>query len=132
MTPLAFTIPKRLWLSSNRPARNLAYRSRLVRALHQIAIDAASEIDMEPIDERVHAIWTIHYPRGVGWQHGDASNAHPTTKALLDGLVLGGWLRGDGPRYVRPETYDRGPNLTTPGDHRIVLELTPLETPTSW
>lgn len=129
MTTLAFTVPKRLWLSSNRPVLNVGHRGRIVRALHQIAIDAAAEIDMEPIDVRVHTVWTIHYPKGVGWQHGDAANAHPTTKALLDGLVEGGWLQGDGPRYVRPETFDRGPNLTIPGDHLVALELTPLEAP---
>lgn len=123
-TTLSFTIPKRLWLSANRPAQHMGHRSRLVSALHEIAITAAADIDMEPIDVRVHATWTIRYPKGVGWQHGDATNAHPTTKALLDGLVKGGWLQGDGPRQVRPETFDRGPNLDRPHDHQITLHLT--------
>jgi len=31
------------------------------------------------------------------------------------------------PRFVRPETYDRGDNLTTARMHRIVLELTEVD-----
>lgn len=121
---LDFPIPKRLWLTSNRPAQHMAARARLIRDLHQLAITTAADIDMEPVDDRIDATWTIHYPKGVGWAHGDASNAQPTTKALLDGLVLGEWLNGDGPRHVRRESFERGPNLTIPGLHTITLELT--------
>lgn len=122
---LRVVVPPTLWLTSNRPITNHAYKARLVRALHGLAKDAAEEQSLAPVTGRVHAVWRIAYPKGTGWKHGDAANGHPTCKALLDGLVAAGVLDGDGPRHVRPETYDRSENHTERGDHVVVLELHP-------
>ena len=120
---LTFTIPKALWMSSNRPVRDVRYLQRIRDDLHVIARAAAQRDALVPIPSPVHCLWTVHYPKGVGWEHGDASNAQPTTKALLDGLVPR-WLQGDGPRWVTHETFTRGPNLDRPSDHVIELTFT--------
>lgn len=117
-----FTIPKALWLTSNRPAQNMAHRSRLVRDLHAIAYATALTQGLEPVTGPVHVNWTVRYPKGVRLDKGEASNAQPTTKACLDGLVPR-WLPDDGPRWVLSETFQRGPNLDVSGVHEITLTI---------
>lgn len=129
MSTLTFTIPKPLWLSANRPATNFGYRARIVRDLHQLAIAAATSSSLRPIVGQVSADWQIGYPKGTRKDKGEASNAQPTCKALLDGLVAGGWLTDDGPQYVVSETYRRGPNLDRSNDHAVTLVLTSQEVP---
>ena len=124
---LTFTIPPESWLTSNRHGIHRGQRARIVRELHAVAILAARCADMKPVSGPVAAEWTIRYPKGVSWLHGDAANAQPTTKALLDSLVPR-WIEGDGPRHVVSETFRRGPNLDRPRDHEIALTLTPQET----
>lgn len=125
---LTFTIPKALWLTANRPAQNMGFRSAKVRQLHDLARETATAATLWPIDGQVHVSWTVRYPKGVRHDKGEASNAQPTTKALLDGLVPH-WLPDDGPRFVVAETFRRGPNLDRPSDHEIELVLTPQEVP---
>lgn len=118
---LAFTIPKPLWLTSNRHMPNRGYRARIVRDLQDLAVLAAR--DLPPIAGTVAAIWTVRYPKGVRADKGEASNAQPTTKALLDGLVRAGLIEDDGPAWVVSETFQRGPNLDRASDHEIILRL---------
>ncbi len=127
---LSFTIRKPLWLTSNRHHTDRAARARIVRDLHAAAGWYVRGQAARPVEHPVEAVWTIHYPKGTGWQHGDASNAQPTTKALLDGLVEAGLLPGDGPRHVVSETHRRGPNLDQrDGLHVVELALHPAELP---
>lgn len=126
-TTLTFTIPKSLWLTSNRQISNRGYRQRIVGDLQQIAATTARQAGR--IDGQVAAHWTVSYPKGVRRDKGEASNAQPTTKALLDGLVNAGLLEDDGPAWVVVETFRRGPNLTRPSDHEITLVLTSQEVP---
>lgn len=125
---LTFTIPPESWLTSNRHGIHRGQRARIVRELHAVAILTARCAGMKPVSGPVAAEWTVRYPKGVSWLHGDAANAQPTTKALLDGLV-DHWLPGDGPQHVVAETFRRGPNLDRPRDHEIALTLTPQERP---
>lgn len=127
-TSLTFTIPKPLWLTSNRHITNRPYRARLVRDLHELAAASATVARIAPIDGQVHVHWTVRYPKGVRRDKGEASNAQPTTKALLDGLVPR-WLADDGPQYVVAETFRRGPNLIEQGLHEVELVLTHQEVP---
>jgi hypothetical protein len=120
---LTFTIPKASWLTSNRHGIHRGQRARIVRDLHELGALAATVARLRPIDGPVSAEWTVRYPKGVSWKHGDAANAQPTTKALLDSLVPR-WLPDDGPMHVTSETFVRGPNLDRPGDHEITLALT--------
>lgn len=124
---VAFVIPSAVWLTANRPAQNMAYRSRLVTELHSIASLAARSQGLAPIAGRVAAHWTVRYPKGVRLDKGEASNAQPTMKALLDGLVKSGYLTDDGPKWVTAEHFERGPNLDRASDHEIHLALIPRE-----
>ncbi len=123
-TQLTFTIPRDLWLTSNRHSTNRQYRARQVRDLHSIAIVTAQHARILGINGPVAVDWTVAYPKGVRHDKGEASNAQPTTKALLDGLVQVGLIEDDGPKYVVAETFRRGPNLTRPHDHEVRLVLT--------
>lgn len=119
---VTFLIPKPLWLSANRPATNFGYRARIVRDLHQLAMSSARSQHLAPIVGQVAVEWTVAYPKGTRVDKGEASNAQPTCKALLDGLVPT-WLEDDGPKFVVSETYTRGPNLDRSNDHEITLTL---------
>jgi hypothetical protein len=126
-TILHFTIPSALWLTSNRQIANRGYRQRIVSELHALARLAARS--HPHVEGRVAAHWTVHYPKGVRRDKGEASNAQPTTKALLDGLVKAGLIEDDGPAWIVSETFERGTNLDRPSDHEIRLVLTPQEVP---
>lgn len=129
MSEVTFTIPKSLWLTSNRHGIDRGHRARIVRDLHELGATSALIARLQPHDGPVAAEWTVRYPKGVSWQHGDAANAQPTTKALLDSLVPR-WLPGDGPRHITAETFVRGINLERGGgDHEITLALTPQDIP---
>lgn len=120
-------IPKRCWLTSNRHGIHRGHRAAIVRELHDEMTKAAHHAGLERFgDTPVAAEWTVRYPKGVSWIHGDAANSQPTTKSCLDALVPR-WISGDGPRHVVAETFRRGPNLDRPGDHEIALVLTPQE-----
>lgn len=128
-TTLTFTIPPSLWLTSNRAPNNRGHRSRQVGDLQDIAIMIARVQGAEPIVGPVAVDWTVCYPKGVRRDKGDATNAQPTTKALLDGIVRARILADDGPRDVVSETFRRGPNLTVASMHEIRLVMTPQEVP---
>jgi hypothetical protein len=126
---LTFTIPPESWLTSNRHGIHRGQRARIVRELHGVAILTVRCAGAKPLAGPVAAHWTVRYPKGVSRSKGDASNAQPTTKALLDGLVLAGLLEDDGPLHVTSETFTRGPNLDRPRDHEIALTLISQEVP---
>lgn len=122
MNAVTFTIPKALWLSANRPATNFGYRSRIVRDLHDLAYTTAYFHQLEPTSGKVAVEWTVAYPKGTRKDKGEASNAQPTCKALLDGLVPK-YLPDDGPAFVVSELFRRGPNLDRANDHEVRLVL---------
>lgn len=129
MHRFTFDVPDNLWLSSNRMPGNKKYLHRIAVGLHEIAGWSARQ--QHPglrLDHPVRALWVIQYPKGTG--RADASNAQPTTKRLLDGLVHIGLLLDDDDEYVKMESFVRGRNLTTTGPlrkpaRRIRLTLTP-------
>ena len=125
-TIIDFSIPKSLWLTSNRkPDRHIA--ARIVRDLQLLARTTALAARLGALPWPAAILWTVAYPKGTGWGTGDASNAQPTCKALLDGLVKAGHLPDDGPRHVRVESYTRGPNLTVAALHTITARITGME-----
>lgn len=129
MTTLVFTIPPELWLTANRAPHNRGWRARQVTSLQAIAAAVARAEDHQRYAGPVAVDWTVHYPKGVRKDKGEASNAQPTTKALLDGIVAAGVLEDDGPAWVSSETFRRGPNLTVPRLHEIRLTLIDQEVP---
>lgn len=122
---LVIDVPMQWWLTSNRHIINRPHRASIIRNLHSIAAAEAIRARLPRITERVDAYWTVQYPKGVRLDKGEASNAQPTTKALLDGLCPH-ILPDDGPPHVRSERFERGPNLTVQGVHRIALRLSPV------
>ena len=119
---LTFRIPASCWLTSNRHHTNRGWLASVRRDLHAIASTTAIAYGLEPTTGPVVAEWVVCYPKGVRTDKGEASNAQPTTKALLDGLVPR-WLSDDGPRWVLRESFERGPNLSIPGEHWVTLPL---------
>ncbi len=126
---VTFVIPKALWLTSNRHSTNRGHRARIVSDLHSLASVTAFKAGLEVFGAGpVRVDWVVRYPKGVRRDKGEASNAQPCTKALLDGLVPS-WLDDDGPLNVVGEHFSRGPNLDRPSDHEVRLVLTPQEIP---
>lgn len=126
---VTFVVPNKLWLSSNRPVANRGWLQSIRNDLHDLAIWSARAQHLDRVHGQALACWTVSYPKGVRKDKGEASNAQPTTKALLDGIVTGGWLTDDGPKYVTGEMFRRGTNLTETGIHHIQLILTSQELP---
>lgn len=126
---VTFTIPADRWLTSNRDIKNRGYKASIVADLQHLAGASAKQQGLAPVAGQVHVHWEVRYPKGVRLDKGEASNAQPTTKALLDGIVRAGYLDDDGPKFVVAETFKRGPNLTVPSLHEIRLTLTSQEVP---
>lgn len=119
---VVFTIPRNLWVSMNRSTRNHGHLARVRRDIQQIATVTLRNDRAQPLEGTVEVDWTIHYPKGVSWTHGDPVNAASITKPLLDATVDLGLIAGDGPATVASETFRRGENLPTQKDpHQIRL-----------
>lgn len=129
MIELEIPIPRNLWKSMNRTAKNHGHLASIRRGIHQVTLThiQVARPRPEPIRERVNITWTVHYPKGVSYVHGDPVNAAPVTKACLDAIVHAQLLPGDGPKHVARETFQRGENLTTRDEpHRILVQITEL------
>lgn len=131
MSTLTLDIDRALWMTANRPIANHGMKARIVRTLHAFVQGQArvqwGDAALDP-DVRRIASWLVHYPHGVRTDKGEASNAAPTCKAILDGLVPT-WLPDDGPKYIVEERYRRGANLDVGYWHRITLELIEVSAP---
>lgn len=121
---ISFSIPREWWMSANRPITDHGYRARLRSNLHQLAMLRARQGHI-PAYERAALTWEISYPKGTSYKTGDPTNAHPTTKALLDGLVKAGIFPDDSPAYITSETFTRGVNLTHRHSHTVTLHIHP-------
>ena len=124
MTTLTISVPPSTWMSQNRAVPNHHARRAKVDGIHRLTLAVARQQGLQPIPTPVRALWTIAYPKGTG--PADPVNAAPNTKAILDALVIGGWLEKDDSKHVVSETFERGPNLTVPTVHTITLALTPI------
>jgi hypothetical protein len=124
VTELTVRLQPAAWLTANRQIPNHGWRRRIIHAIHEAAIWAATTQKLPPIDTKVVAEWTIRYPKGVGTV-ADPCNAQPTTKAILDALV-GRWLPRDDSTFVVEERFRRGENLDEKGAHEVILRLIPV------
>lgn len=126
---LTVDFPPSLWLTANRPISNRGQKARIVREIHELVQGQAMvQWRGQTLNTDVLRIasWTVHYPRGIRTDKGEASNAAPLTKAYLDALVPR-YLPDDGPRFIAEERFRRGANLDVPHVHRVVLELVEVE-----
>ncbi|GEB17188.1 hypothetical protein GUY44_12060 [Pimelobacter simplex] len=123
MTTLTFSIPNDLWLSANdrRHWADNAKRTRELRMLGRAGVVRAFPRGLGT----THVAAFIGYPRN---SKADPSNAFPTVKALIDGLVDAGVWPDDDSTHVIGPTYLRG-NKCDPNTHTVRLVLTPQEIP---
>ena len=121
MLTLTIDVPRTIWLSSN---QRLHWRTKADRtqALRTLANVTARNTGLKPIDGPVTITTHIGYPPNV--HRVDPGNAHPTSKALIDGLVDAGILTDDSSDHVIDGGHRRDPTSGQPGTYRIRLELT--------
>ena len=120
---LTIDIPGNEWLTAN-GRYHWAETARRTRHLRERAnwtarSARAPRLDAARIDAYVHG-------RTRGRM--DPANAHPTTKALVDGLVDAGLLPDDDSRHLDGPYEHRGsarPGMR-PGWHRVTLIITPM------
>lgn len=124
MTELTFTIPADMWLSSNQRPHYMvkAKRTAWLRALGRRIT----------LIEDLPSFDVVHVAAFIGFQtngKADASNAHPTVKALIDGMTDAGVWEDDDSTHVIGPTYLRDPKSPTPGHYTVRLVLTPQTIP---
>lgn len=122
MTELTFTIPKSWWLSAN-DRTHWAQKARATRAIRQLARITGENFERQRV---CHVAAFIGYLRNG---KADPSNAAPTVKALIDGLVDAGVWPDDDHTHVIGPTYLRDPKSPTPGHYTVRLVLTEQEVP---
>ena len=116
---LTIDIPAAFWLSAN-VNPHWAAKARRTRHLRQLGFMAARK---QPAMDRANLAAVISYPTA---RRADPSNAAPTVKALLDGIVDAGVLPDDDHLHVPHVDYSRGPNTGERGLYRVTLTLEPL------
>jgi len=125
MTALTFSIPNDLWLSAN-DRRHWADKAKRTKGLRSLGHLGAAEAGLDgALLGTTHVAAFIGYPRN---SKADPSNAFPTVKALIDGMVDAGVWPDDDSTHVIGPTYLRG-NKCDPNTHTIRLVLTPQEIP---
>ena len=120
---LIVDIPSAWWLTSNGRYK-WPDKARRTKHLRTIALLEARRQHLEPVTGMVSVIATVHYRTAV---RADPANAQPTLKALVDGCTDAGiWVDDDSTHLIGPDPR-RGCNLPglRPGEHRIVLTITP-------
>lgn len=121
---LVVDVPRAWWLTSNQRLDRWtkAEHTRDLRAL------ARTEAAAQALPRGLHRVRIIAHLTYPDHRRRDANNAHPTTKALIDGLVDYGLIPDDNDRHlVGP---DHRPDGTGPG-YRVRLVVENLEGVTS-
>ena len=121
---LTVDVPRTIWLTSNQRLhwRSRADRTRALRTLGMVTARNATIPKLGPTRVTTH----IGYPPNV--HRVDPGNAHPTSKALIDGLTDAGIWPDDDHQHVIDGGHRRDPEPSKPGTYRVRLELAP-ETP---
>lgn len=121
MTDLVIDVPRTIWLTSN---QRLHFRSKAERtlALRTLAKITARNQNIPPVRGRVLIVTHIGYPPNV--HRVDPGNAHPTSKALIDGLVDAHVLAEDNSEHVIDGGHRRDPTSGKPALYRVRLEIT--------
>lgn len=122
-TTIEVSIPTELWLSANQRL-HWAPKAKRTRALRAKGFVAARTNGLRDIGT-AHIAAFIGYPRNA---KADPSNAAPTVKALIDGMVDAGVWPDDDHVHVIGPTYLRGPKCET-GEHMVRFVITPQEVP---
>lgn len=92
----------------------------LVQSWRGLGYTAAKQAKIGPINTPVRVVATILKDNN---QRYDPNNLHPTTKAILDGIVDAGILADDDHRHVIGPDHRYGGNT---GENAIKLEITEI------
>lgn len=126
MTQLEFVIPNKSWLSSNMRL-HWAAKSKRVAWLRD---DAKSVAWSWRRSMKGGFTDPVHITAHIGYAtngRADPANAHPTVKALVDGLVDAGVLIDDSHEWVIGPDYRRDPVKAPKGHHTVRLEIEDVE-----
>ena len=119
MTDLVFRIPNNQWLSSNQ-RHHWAAKAKRTAWLRRLAF-VKGKLDAPSAHTR-----PVHITAHIGYStrgKADPANAHPTVKALVDGLVQAGVLVEDSHEWVTGPDYRRDDTLAPKGMHTVRLEI---------
>lgn len=112
---LDFIVPDSIWLQSNGTQPYRLVRADMVRQLKWLGLSAARAAGIPRLGKsRIIATIT---PRTHG--RFDPNNAHPTTKALVDGITEAGVWPDDNSEWVLGPDHRRGVGVA-PKDVRLV------------
>ena len=118
-------VPKALFLSLNDRHGHWAPSAEATQALRLLGKHAARRAGLGT-HQTTHVAAFIGYLRAG---KADPSNAAPTVKALIDGMVDAGVWPDDDHTHVIGPTYLRGPKSTEKDKYVIRLVLTDQEVP---
>lgn len=120
VTDLVFWIPNDQWLSSN---QRLHWAAKAKRTAWLRAMAHERAVSRMRHTKPVHITAHIGYPTNG---KADPANAHPTVKAIVDGLVQAGVLVEDSHEWVTGPDYRRDAKLAPKGMHTVRLEIVTL------
>lgn len=120
MSTLTFTIPNAQWLSSNMRL-HWAAKAKRVAGLRELAAWKCLEASRKGARRKRVRI-TAHIGYATNGR-ADPANAHPTVKALVDGIVDAGILIDDSHEYVIGPDYRRDETKAPRGFHTVRLEI---------
>ena len=123
MSEICLEIPDSLWLQSNGTQPHWKTRGDMVKGLQLMAINAAREAKTR---RYTHARVTAFIQYRTNGR-ADPNNAHPTTKALIDGLVHAGVFPDDDDTHVLGPDHRREKGRAPKGTHRVRLVITDQE-----
>lgn len=121
---LTFDVHKSWWLSANQRL-HWAEKATRTRWLRQLACTEARRARVPSLDV-AHIGAFIGYPTAA---KADPSNAFPTIKACVDGLVDAAVFADDDATHVIGPTFLRDPKSPTRDHYRVRLVITSQEIP---
>ncbi|MDK7143352.1 hypothetical protein QP405_05700 [Gleimia europaea] len=127
-TLFTFEVPRRLWMSSNRPLQ-VRHMAALRRELNTMA-----QLSGRMLKGKIHTpsdltVWVCN-PQNRRF---DPANAYPTVKPLIDGLVAAGVLEDDSWLELPATVFRKGAPTRKRGVYKVRLLFTPavrVEEPT--
>lgn len=120
---ISISVPNDEWVTAN-GRYHWAVKAKMTRALRARAKFLAKR---DRLRVQVPTLLTVRvgYPTKA---RADMENAHPTVKALIDGLVDADALPDDSSQYIVATTWARGPKCEK-GTHVVELIFTPQRVP---
>lgn len=120
---ISITVPNDEWVTAN-GRYHWAVKARKTKALRTRAMFLARSKRLR-VETPTLLTVMVGYPTNT---RADMENAHPTVKAIIDGLVDADALPDDSSQYIVATTWARGPKCEK-GTHVVDLVFTPQRVP---